>query len=127
MSYKVLIVDDSKLARMSVRKALSVLQPEWTSVDAGNAEQALQSLTDSAPDIALLDFNMPGRNGLDLAADFRRMRPNMPVAVVSANRQQEIIDRAEKVGATFLGKPLTEAQLGEFLAAAVRDLDKAKT
>ena len=127
MSYKVLIVDDSKLARMSVRKALSALQPEWTSVDAGNAEQALKSLTDSAPDIALLDFNMPGRNGLDLAADFRRMRPNMPVAVVSANRQQEIIERAQAVGATFLGKPLTDEQLGAFLAAAARDLDKAKT
>ena len=126
MTYKVLIVDDSKLARMSVRKALSTLQPEWTSVDAGNAEQALKSLTDSAPDIALLDFNMPGRNGLDLAADFRRMRPNMPVAVVSANRQQEIIERAQAVGATFLGKPLTDEQLGAFLAAAARDLDKAK-
>ena len=127
MTYKVLIVDDSKLARMSVRKALSTLQPEWTSVDAGNAEQALKSLTDSAPDIALLDFNMPGRNGLDLAADFRRMRPNMPVAVVSANRQQEIIERAQAVGATFLGKPLTDEQLGAFLTAAARDLDKAKT
>ena len=127
MTYKILIVDDSKLARMAVRKALSVLQPDWTSVDAGNAEQALQSITEAAPDIALLDFNMPGRNGLDLAADFRKLRPNMPVAVVSANRQQEIINRTHAVGATFLGKPLTDEQLGQFLAAAARQLDQART
>ena len=127
MTYKVLIVDDSKLARMAVRKALSVLQPGWTSVDAGNAEQALSSLTESAPDIALLDFNMPGRNGLDLAADFRKLRPGMPVAVVSANRQQEIVNRAQAVGATFLGKPLTDEQLGLFFTAAARELDKAGT
>ena len=126
MTYKVLIVDDSKLARMAVRKALSVLHPEWTSVDAGNAEEALKSMAESAPDIALIDFNMPGGNGLDLAAQFRKLRPVMPVAVVSANRQQEVVDRARAVGATFLGKPLTDEQLGEFFAAAVRELGKAR-
>jgi CheY-like chemotaxis protein len=127
MTYKILIVDDSKLARMAVRKALSVLHPDWTSIEAGNADHALSSLTESAPDIAVLDFNMPGRNGLDLAADFRKLRPDMPVAVVSANRQQEIVNRTHAVGATFLGKPLTDEDLGRFLAAAARELDKAKT
>ena len=127
MSYKVLIVDDSKLARMAVRKALSVLHPGWTIVDAGNAEQAMQSIAESAPDIALFDFNMPGGNGIDLAAEVRKLRPDMPVAVVSANRQQEVVDRARAVGATFLGKPLTDQQLGEFFATAARELGKAGT
>jgi CheY-like chemotaxis protein len=65
---------------------------------------------------------MPGRDGLDIAAQLRRMSPGMPVAVISANHQQEIIDRANAVGATFLSKPLTEPALRDFLAGAVRQI-----
>lgn len=126
MSYKVLIVDDSKLARMSARKAVSALHPQWTSIEAGNAEQALRALSDSLPDIALLDFNMPGQNGLDLAAEFRRQRPHMPVAVISANRQQEVVERAKAIGAAFLGKPLSDEQLEKFLAVAAQELENAQ-
>jgi len=125
MSYKVLIVDDSKLARMAVRKVLNTLYPDWTGLDAGNSEEAMKSLQAMAPDIALLDFNMPGRDGLDLAAEFRQVRPGMPVAIVSANRQQEVVNRAKAIGARFLAKPLTEQQLGEFFAFAAKELEGA--
>jgi DNA-binding NarL/FixJ family response regulator len=125
MSYKVLIVDDSKLARMAVKKALGALYPEWTGLDAGDADQAKQSLQQLAPDIAVIDFNMPGRDGLDLAAEFRKARPEMPVAVISANRQQEVVRRAQAIGATFLNKPVAEDQLGHFLKAAAEQLKKA--
>ena len=73
----------------------------------------------------VVDFNMPGRDGLDLAAEFRERRPAMPVAVISANHQQEIVDRTHAVGATFLSKPLTKQALEEFLAGAVQRLKAA--
>jgi Response regulator containing CheY-like receiver domain and AraC-type DNA-binding domain len=41
--------------------------------------------------MALIDFNMPGRDGLQLAADLRVVHPGMPLAVVSANHQDEIV------------------------------------
>lgn len=119
MTYKVLIVDDSKLARMAVAKALSALHPDWTRVEATNAEEALALAQQSAPDIALLDFNMPGRDGLELATDFRALDPDMPVAVISANLQQEIIASAADAGATFLPKPLTQDALAGFLTTAI--------
>ena len=71
-------------------------------------------------DLVVLDFNMPGRDGLDLAAEFRKIRPTMPIAVISANYQREVVDRARAVGATFLPKPVTEQALKEFLATAVQ-------
>ena len=40
MSYKILIVDDSKLARMAVNKALNALYPDWMRLEAANAEEA---------------------------------------------------------------------------------------
>jgi chemotaxis protein CheC len=101
MSYKVLVVDDSKLARMAVAKALGALQPDWTRVEAANADEALAALAEDKPDFAVLDFNMPGRDGLELAEQFRKVKPTMPVAVISANHQQEIVDRAHAVGRHF--------------------------
>ena len=127
MAYKILIVDDSKLARMAVTKALNALYPDWVRIEAANADEALTALKQGHPDIALMDFNMPGGNGLDLAAAFRESNPQMPVAVISANRQREILERARTVGATFLTKPLTEEALSEFLKAAVQNLKKTKS
>ena len=126
MTYKVLIVDDSKLARMAAIKALSVLQPDWTRVEAADSDEALRAVQDVHPDIVLLDFNMPGKNGLDLASELLSANPHMPVAVISANRQQEIVNRTTAIGAFFLAKPLTQDGLAEFLKSAVASLKKTR-
>jgi CheY-like chemotaxis protein len=119
VTHKVLIVDDSKLARMAVAKALQSLHPDWTRLEAANAEEALAKIKADAPDIVLLDFNMPGKDGLTLAAELRQLSPSVTVAVISANHQAEVISRAEAAGATFLSKPLTEQALGSFLNATL--------
>ncbi|MGH7075774.1 MAG: response regulator transcription factor [Stellaceae bacterium] len=122
MSYKVLFVDDSKLARMAMARVLNSLYPDWMHIDAANADEAVTLVRQAGADIALIDFNMPGRDGLSLAAELRESKPTMPVAVISANHQQEIVQRTHAVGATFLAKPLTEQSLGKFLVEAVQRL-----
>lgn len=122
MTYRLLIVDDSKLARMSAAKAMNSLYPDWTRVEAANADEAMNLAKTAAFDVALLDFNMPGKDGLQLAADLRSAHPTMPLAVVSANHQEEIVNRAKAIGAAFLPKPLTEQALGEFLQSAISQL-----
>jgi CheY-like chemotaxis protein len=126
MPYKLLIVDDSKLARMSAAKALSVLYPDWSRVEAANADEALSLAKQTPFDIALLDFNMPGRDGLELAAELRALYPSAPLAVVSANHQDEIVTQARAVGAVFLTKPLNEQAFSAFLQDAVRRLEQGK-
>jgi CheY-like chemotaxis protein len=125
VNYKVLIVDDSKLARMSVAKVLRSLRPDWQRVEATNADEALLMVANEHPDIVMLDFNMPGRDGLELAADLHGKHPRMPLAVISANIQEEVVGRARAAGAAFLPKPLTEQTLAEFLVAAERLLSNA--
>jgi DNA-binding NarL/FixJ family response regulator len=120
MTRKILIVDDSKLARMAVIKALNTLRPDWTRLEASNADEALALVKDSAPDVALLDFNMPGKDGLVLASEIRQLAPEITLAVISANHQVEVIDRARATGAAFLPKPLTEKSLGDFLNTATK-------
>jgi DNA-binding NarL/FixJ family response regulator len=120
VTHKVLIVDDSKLARMAVVKALNALRPDWPRIEANNAEEALAQIHEERPDIVLLDFNMPGKDGLAFAAELSQHSPRIAIAVISANRQAEVINRTEAVGATFLPKPLTEKALGDFLNTAVQ-------
>jgi CheY-like chemotaxis protein len=120
--YKILIVDDSKLARMSVAKALQNLRPDWERIEATNADEALALARQATFDVALLDYNMPGRDGLSLASDLRSLKPDLPLAVVSANIQNEVVDRTRSLGAVFLGKPLTEEALSSFLSEAERRL-----
>ena len=120
MAYKILIVDDSKLARMAVAKILNQLRPEWQRVEATDAAEALALIRQDDIDVTVLDFNMPGRDGLELAGDLKVIRPEMPVAVISANVQHEVVSRAEAAGATFLPKPLTGPALAAFLDDAER-------
>lgn len=122
MTYNVLIVDDSRLARMSVAKVLTAVHSDWTQFQASNADEALVLVKSEAIDIALLDFNMPGRDGLALASELRELNDGMCLAIVSANYQAEIVNQAKEVGAAFLVKPLTEQQLRNFLDSATARL-----
>ncbi|WP_374322492.1 response regulator transcription factor [Brevundimonas sp.] len=122
MILTVLIVDDSKLARIVVGKTLSALQPDWKKQEAGNAEEAMLLIAAGAIDVAILDFNMPGRNGLKLAADIRTAHPDMPIALATANVQDEIIAQARVLNATFIPKPITEDGLKGFLSGAALKL-----
>src|SRR5580698_1465886 len=120
MAYKVLIVDDSKLARMSIARLLNILRPDWVRIEAANATEAIERHGQESIDLVLLDFNMPGRDGLALAADLRALDPKLPMALISANNQDEIVARTHALGAQFLPKPLTEAILEPFLATLER-------
>lgn len=125
MTVKVLVVDDSKLARIVAGKAIAALQPDWTRVEAGNAADALDIVGQQQIDIAILDFNMPDRDGLELASDLRAAHPNMPIAVITANVQDEIIAKVRALNATFVAKPVTQDALSGFIAGAALRLKKA--
>jgi CheY-like chemotaxis protein len=114
----VLIVDDSKLARIVAGKTLAALQPEWDRLEAGNAQEALGLLSERKVDVAMIDFNMPDKDGLELAGEIRSSHPTMPIAVITANIQDEVIARAREVNATFVSKPLTEEGLRGFISGA---------
>jgi CheY-like chemotaxis protein len=118
MTVTVLIVDDSKLARIVAAKLVRSLQPGWERVEAANADEAMARIAAGGVDLALLDYNMPGRNGLELASDIRAQHPAMPVAVITANIQDEVIAGARAVGAAFVSKPLTEEGLRGFISGA---------
>jgi CheY-like chemotaxis protein len=127
MATTILIVDDSKLARIVAGKAIGALQPDWQRLEAGNAEEALARVAEGGIDVVLMDFNMPGKDGLALAAELRSRHPDMPLAVITANVQDEVIARARAAQAAFIAKPVTEDGLRGFLSGAALRLRATRT
>ncbi len=114
----VLIVDDSKLARIVVGKAVAAVHPDWTRVEASNADEAEGVINQGGVDLMIVDYNMPGCNGLELAERLRVRFADMPIALATANVQDEIIAKARAINVTFVPKPITEDGLRGFLSGA---------
>ena len=127
MTTTVLIVDDSKLARIVAAKAITALKPAWQRMEASNASEALELISKNQIDVALVDFNMPGKNGVELAEEMRKLRPSMPIALITANIQNEVVAAAKAVDAVFVAKPLTQQSLQDFLNFAARTLPVENT
>lgn len=127
MTTTVLIVDDSKLARIVAAKAITALRPAWQRMEASNANEAMELISKNQIDVALLDFNMPGKNGVELAVEMRKLRPSMPIALITANIQNEVVAAAKAADAVFVAKPLTQEGLQEFLDTASQTLPAENT
>jgi len=125
MTTTVMIVDDSKLARIVVGKAVASLQPDWERVEAGTVDEALKLIEGRPVDVVVLDYNMPGRSGLDLAEELRARFPKMPIALATANVQDEIIARARAAQVSFVPKPINEEALRGFISGAALQLRSA--
>ena len=102
------------------------LRPEWELVEASGANDALQAIVKGTVDIALIDFNTPGTDGLELTAKIRESYPAMPIAMVTANLQEEIIARARELNVAFVPKPLAHEALDAFLSGAALQVRRAR-
>ncbi len=110
-----LLVDDSKVARLSLIRQLQALPVELDILQAASADEAQALMQERQVDAALIDFNMPGRNGIELAVEFGASHPQMKLALVTANIQDALVQRAQELGMTFLAKPTRPDELARFI------------
>ncbi|MEQ8393264.1 MAG: response regulator [Thalassospira sp.] len=113
----VLLVDDSKFARLLVRAFISGNFADWQIDEAEDATKALEMVDTKTYDYLILDFNMPGMNGLELGEKLRARFPDAVIALLTANIQSEIQKKAESLGLEFLAKPPTEDKIRDFITA----------
>jgi len=116
MSRSVLIVDDSRLARLMVAGLIRERWPEAAIREVDTAAGALEAARSEAPDLVVLDHNMPGASGLDIVAGLREAAPGAHLALVTANVQSSIRQRAEEAGCRFVAKPVTAEKIDRLLA-----------
>jgi two-component system, NarL family, invasion response regulator UvrY len=97
---RILIVDDHEIVRRGLKQILMDEFKDLEVAEAGDARQALEAAHQKPWDIVLLDINMPGRSGLEVLEDLRRLRPEMPVLVLSAFPEADFAIRSFKLGAS---------------------------
>lgn len=111
----VLIVDDSMLTRVMVENIMHEYFPDWELTLAGNGEEALNLTSEnSSIDAAILDFNMPGMNGLELGIALKEQRNVDHIALLTANVQNSIKNKAKTAGFTFINKPVNAEPILDF-------------
>jgi DNA-binding NarL/FixJ family response regulator len=114
-----LIADDHEVVRHGLR---DILAKEFADAQIGEAQDSRETvnlLQQEAWDLVLLDINMPGRSGLDVLRDAKRLSPKTPVLVLSAYPEEEFALRALKLGASaYLNKQIASAEL----VAAIRKI-----
>jgi len=107
---KILIVDDSVFARMAIKKIIS---KKFTSIsEASSGSEAIELLKNEKFDCLLVDYLMPGINGITTIKIIREMGLTTPIIVISANQQKTILDKFFELGVVaVLKKQVSEAEL----------------
>jgi DNA-binding NarL/FixJ family response regulator len=96
---KLLLVDDHTLVRKGLSHLLSATMDNPSIEEAENAEQALESLGRSIPDVALVDIRLPGKDGLELLKEIRVTWPKLPVIILTCFDDSDYVKRALAGGA----------------------------
>jgi two-component system chemotaxis response regulator CheY len=118
MKAKILLVDDSGMARRTVRQMLETAG--YTVVESEDGLSALERYFLEKPELVLLDLVMKGMTGLDVLAKLHEMDPNVRAIIVSADIQDSSRAMAAAGGArAFLNKPVDRASLLSAVAGAL--------
>jgi CheY-like chemotaxis protein len=114
MKLRILVVDDSGLARRLNRKILEELGYEVE--EACDGAQALERYALGQHDMVVLDIVMNGMTGFEVLTKLRELNPKLPVIMVTADIQRSTRDQVKQSGAAaIVNKPINKEQLGEAL------------
>ena len=119
MSARILIVDDSSLARRTLRQILE--RDGHTVEDATDGAQAIERYFINRPDIVLLDMVMEGMYGLEVLRKILELDPEAKVVVATADIQKATRDEVQAAGAAgIINKPFNQQELNRVLTAVLQ-------
>lgn len=119
---RILIVDDEAPARRRMATLLIDVAADCPNLlvgEASQADQALVLIQQLRPDILLLDIQMPGMDGLALAADIRKSPDSVPAIIFVTAHEQHALRAFELYAVDYLLKPVRAARLVQALQRAI--------
>jgi two-component system, chemotaxis family, chemotaxis protein CheY len=119
MTTTILLVDDAVMVRIQARRALE--RVGYAVVEAGDGVEALQKLSEhSGVRLIICDIHMPIMNGIELLEQLHSRGIKIPIMVLTAEAEPEVMRRAKALGAkAWLVKPLKVDLLVALVAKAV--------
>lgn len=139
---RILLADDHTVIREGLKKIIDFNSDMLVAGEASNAKEIIDILGKVEFDVVILDISMPGRNGLEIAADIKKHYPDVGILVFSIHSEKQFAIRALKLGCSgYLTKSASQKELqsairkvasgGKYISPAVAeelalDLDMSK-
>lgn len=118
---RILVIDDDADVRIALQDTLEISGHDVVALSCGDG--ALKAHSDLPVDIVVTDLFMPGKEGMETIADFRRHYPALPVIAISGlgpRDGSDYLQMANLLGARYvLGKPFTASELLEIIDTCV--------
>jgi two-component system, NarL family, invasion response regulator UvrY len=109
---RVLIADDHPIVRKGLRQILDAIGDIEVAAEADNGQAVLDRAVQGGIDVMLLDLSMPGRDGLEVLQELRRLSPEIRVLVLSMHPEDQYAVRTLKAGAAgYLNKDSAPEEL----------------
>jgi DNA-binding NarL/FixJ family response regulator len=118
---RLLVADDHAIVRRGLHQIVAEAPGIEVAGEAATAEEVLARVEERAWDVVVLDLSLPGGNGLDLLAQVKRRRPDLPVLILTVHSEEQYAVRALRAGAAgYLTKESAPEQLVEAVRKVVR-------
>jgi two-component system chemotaxis response regulator CheY len=125
MAYNVLIVDDSQTMRKVIRKTVTISGFEMGDCfEAGNGQEALETLSHHWVDLILADLNMPVMNGFEMLRELRKdnMFRNIPVVLITTEGSEKRLEEAYALGIKgYIQKPFHPETIRDVLTRIMEE------
>jgi two-component system chemotaxis response regulator CheY len=111
MPAKVLVADDSSTMRKIILRSLQAVGvPD--AAEAGDGDEAIKMFAEAKYDLVLTDWNMPGKNGLEVIQEIRKSNKDVPIIMVTTEAEKTRVMEAIQAGVSdYLVKPFTAETL----------------
>ena len=119
---KVLLVEDNRIYRETFKDNLRQHFPVVSVSEAGNADEALQKIRGTPPDLIFMDIRLPGMNGLQLTQRVKKDFPKIPVVILTGYDLPEYREAAIQYGAD--GFFVKESLKWEEIEALVKSIEQ---
>lgn len=120
MSLKLLIVDDSQVCLVLTRGYVQSFRADWICTLVESAEQAMALIEKQAFDAYVLDYNLPGRNGQELARWIRERDQQCFIGLLTSNIMNYVEDQAMSDNIHYYRKPAKPDVIQQFVSDVER-------
>ncbi|MFC2093157.1 response regulator [Bacteroidota bacterium] len=117
---KVLIADDHSVVRSGIKQILSDESDMQVAGEACNSQEVIEKVSNEQYDVLVLDITMPGKSGLEVLADVKKIQSDIPVLILSMHPEEQFAVRALRSGASGY---LTKESAPEELVVAIRKIN----
>ena len=114
---KILIADDHTIIREGLKQIVAETPDMVVTDEASDGQEVLKKIRHKKFDVIVLDISMPGKNGIDILKDIKRLKPEIPVLILSIHSENQYALRVLRAGASGY---LTKESTADVLINAIR-------